>query len=61
MILEVKTKTKYNLQPIQQRVEVSFNYPVHFTNGIFDVDNPLLAQVITGDGEGKPKKVVAVV
>ncbi|MEL6457321.1 MAG: 3-dehydroquinate synthase [Cyanobacteria bacterium J06621_15] len=61
MILEVKTKTKYNLQPIQQRVEVSFNYPVHFTNGIFDVDNPLLAQVITGDGETKPKKVVAVV
>ncbi|BAY84146.1 3-dehydroquinate synthase [Calothrix parasitica NIES-267] len=61
MILEVQSKTKYNLQPIQQRVEVSFNYPVHFTNGIFDVDNPLLGQVITSDGEAKPKKVVAVV
>ena len=62
MILEVKrSKTKYNLQPIQQRVEVSFNYPVHFTNGIFDLDNPLLRQVITNDGEAKPKKVVVVV
>jgi len=62
MILEVKrSKTKYNLQPIQQRVEVSFNYPVHFTNGIFDLDNPLLGQVITSDGEAKPKKVVFVV
>ena len=54
MILEVKSKAKYNLQPIQQRVAVSFNYPVHFTNGIFDLDNPLLAQVITNDGEAKP-------
>ena len=61
MILEVKSKAKYNLQPIQQRVEVSFNYPVHFTNGIFDLDNPLLGRVITSDGEAKPKKVVAVV
>ncbi|MEL6166930.1 MAG: 3-dehydroquinate synthase, partial [Cyanobacteria bacterium J06628_3] len=61
MILEVKSKTKYNLQPIQQRVEVSFNYPVHFTNGIFDLDNPLLTRVITSDGEAKPKKVVVVV
>ena len=61
MILEVKSKTKYNLQPIQQRVEVTFNYPVHFTNGIFDLDNPLLGQVITSDGEVKPKKLVVVV
>ncbi|MEO1429428.1 MAG: 3-dehydroquinate synthase [Cyanobacteria bacterium J06633_8] len=61
MILEVKSKPKYYLQPIQQRVEVSFNYPVHFTNGIFDLDNPLLAQIIENDGEAKPKKVVFVV
>ncbi|AFY54429.1 3-dehydroquinate synthetase [Rivularia sp. PCC 7116] len=61
MILEVKSKPKYNLQPIQQRVEVTFNYPVHFTNGIFDLDNPLLAQIIENDGEAKPKKIVFVV
>ncbi len=61
MILDLKILTKLNLQPIQQRVEVTFNYPVHFTKGIFNLDNPLLAQVIANDGEAKPKKVVVVV
>ncbi|MBF2017686.1 MAG: 3-dehydroquinate synthase [Rivularia sp. T60_A2020_040] len=61
MILELKRNTKFSLQPIQQRVEVTFNYAVHFTNGIFDLDNPLLAQIVASDGEAKPKKVVAVV
>jgi 3-dehydroquinate synthase len=61
MILDIKRKNKFNLQPIVQRVEVTFNYPVHFTNGIFNFDNPLLAQVIANDGEAKPKKVIAVV
>ncbi|MEO0684400.1 MAG: 3-dehydroquinate synthase [Cyanobacteria bacterium J06649_11] len=61
MILEVQRKPKYNLQPIQQRVQVTFNYPVHFTNGIFDLDNPLLTQVIANDTEAKPKKVVFVI
>ncbi|NJN07993.1 MAG: 3-dehydroquinate synthase [Richelia sp. RM2_1_2] len=61
MILELKRNTKFSLQPIQQRVEVTFNYAVHFTNGIFDLDNPLLAQVVASDGEAKSKKVVAVV
>ena len=61
MILDLKRKAKYKLQPIQQRVEVTFNYPVHFTNGIFNLDNPLLAQVVAEDGEAKPKKVVFVV
>ncbi|MEA5594961.1 3-dehydroquinate synthase [Rivularia sp. UHCC 0363] len=61
MILDLKRKTKFELKPIQQRVEVTFNYAVHFTNGIFDLDNPLLAEVIANDGEAKPKKVVAVV
>ncbi|MGB3653484.1 MAG: 3-dehydroquinate synthase, partial [Rivularia sp. (in: cyanobacteria)] len=61
MILDLKRKTKYKLQPIQQRVEVTFNYSVHFTNGIFNLDNPLLARVVADDGEAKPKKVVFVV
>lgn len=40
---------------------MTFDYPVHFTNGIFDLDNPLLASIIANDGEAKPKKVVAVI
>ncbi len=61
MILEIQRKTKFKLPPIQQHVEVTFQYPVHFTNGIFASNNPLLAQIIASDSEAKPKKAVVVV
>ncbi|HEY9804262.1 MAG TPA: 3-dehydroquinate synthase [Leptolyngbyaceae cyanobacterium] len=61
MILDIRQKTKFNLQPIQQNFAVSFNYEIHFTNHLFSLKNPTLAQVITSDGDKKPKKVVAVV
>ncbi|BAT52848.1 3-dehydroquinate synthase AroB [Nostoc sp. NIES-3756] len=61
MILDIRQKTKFNLQPIQQSFAVSFNYEIHFTNNLFSLKNPTLAQVITSDGDKKPKKVVAVV
>ncbi len=61
MILDIKQKKTFNLQPIHQRVAVSFNYEICFTNNLFDLKNPTLAQVITADGEQKPKKVLAVV
>ncbi|MBD2357003.1 3-dehydroquinate synthase [Tolypothrix sp. FACHB-123] len=50
-----------SLKPIQQSVHVTFNYDVHFTHGLFELDNPLLAEVIAGYGEITPKKVLAVV
>ncbi|MBD2194284.1 MULTISPECIES: 3-dehydroquinate synthase [Calothrix] len=50
-----------SLKPIQQSVQVTFNYDVHFTHGLFELDNPLLAEVIAGNGEITPKKVLAVV
>lgn len=49
------------MQPLQQRVPVTFNYNVHFTEGLFQLGNPLLAQVIAADRGVSPKKVVAVV
>ncbi|BCL36476.1 3-dehydroquinate synthase [Nostoc sp. MS1] len=61
MILDIRQKTKFNLQPIQQNFAVSFNYEIHFTTNLFSLKNPTLAQVIGSDGEKKPKKVVAVV
>ncbi|MBH8554117.1 3-dehydroquinate synthase [Nostocaceae cyanobacterium CENA357] len=61
MILEIRQKKTFNLQPIHQRVSVSFNYEIYFTNNLFELKNPTLAQVITADGEQKPKKVLAVV
>ncbi|MBD6616806.1 3-dehydroquinate synthase [Komarekiella sp. 'clone 1'] len=60
MVIDIK-KSKFNLQPIHQSVSVSFNYEICFTNNLFELKNPTLAQVITADGETKPKKIVAVV
>jgi 3-dehydroquinate synthase len=57
MIVDIKQKSRL----IHQRVSVTFNYEVYFTQNLFELKNPTLAQVITADGETKPKKLVAVV
>lgn len=57
MIVDIKQKSKL----IHQRVSVTFNYEVYFTQNLFELKNPTLAQVVTADEETKPKKVVAVV
>ncbi|BAZ48424.1 3-dehydroquinate synthase [Nostoc sp. NIES-4103] len=49
------------LEPIHQNISVTFQYQIQFTSHVFNLKNPTLAQVITEDGEKKPKKVVAVV
>lgn len=46
---------------IQQDFQVSFRYPVHFTTGLFALDNPLFHEVIRADGGELPRKVLAVV
>ncbi|MBD0389298.1 MAG: 3-dehydroquinate synthase [Nostoc sp. C3-bin3] len=61
MVVDIKQKSRFSLQPIHQRVAVTFNYEVYFTQNLFELKNPTLAQVITADGEAKPKKVVAIV
>lgn len=61
MIVDIKQKSRFNLQSIHQRVSVTFNYEVYFTQNLFDLKNTTLAQAIAADGETKPKKVVAVV
>ena len=38
------------MQPIDQAVRVSFRYPVHFTTDLFSPNNPLLRDVLAGDG-----------
>ncbi|RCJ18072.1 3-dehydroquinate synthase [Nostoc sp. ATCC 43529] len=59
--MAIKQKTALNLQPINQCVQVTFNYDVHFTRGLFELDNSLLAQVIARNGEITPKRVLVVV
>jgi 3-dehydroquinate synthase len=38
------------MRPIDQAVRVSFRYPVHFTTDLFSPHNPLLRDVLAGDG-----------
>ncbi len=57
MIVDIKQKNRL----IHQRVSVTFNYEIYFTQNLFELKNPTLAQVISADEETKPKKVVAVV
>ncbi|MDZ8262524.1 3-dehydroquinate synthase [Nostoc sp. ChiQUE01b] len=57
MIVNIKQKSRL----IHQRVSVTFNYEVYFTQNLFELKNPTLAQVIGADEETKPKKLVAVI
>ncbi|WP_392531674.1 3-dehydroquinate synthase [Nostoc sp. C117] len=59
--MALKQKTTLNVQPIHQCVKVTFNYDVQFTRGLFELNNPILAQVITANGEITPKRVLVVV
>ncbi|MEH2348588.1 MAG: 3-dehydroquinate synthase [Nostoc sp.] len=59
--MAIQQKTALTLQPINQRICVTFNYNVHFTKGLFQLDNPLLAQVIAAEGETTPKQLLVVV
>ncbi len=60
MATNTKSKISYNVQPIEQYVPVSFRYDVLFTNGLFQVGNPLLAQTIVAEG-GETKRAIAIV
>lgn len=49
------------IKTIHQDFQVSFRYPVHFTEGLFDLGNPLFHEIIREAGSDLPKKVLAVV
>lgn len=46
------------MQSIKQDIEVRFRYAVHFTNGLFDLQNPLLADVIGNESRANALFVV---
>lgn len=49
------------LTTIQQDLQVSFRYPVHFTRDLFAADNPLLKDVVAHDAGDLPRKLLVVV
>jgi len=48
------------MKHIEQNVPVSFTYYVHFTEGLFDRDNTIFADLIRDASSGKPLKVLFV-
>lgn len=48
------------MDAIQQEIHVSFQYPVHFTTGVFTAANPLLRDVVTRPGASGVSRVLVV-
>ncbi|MCP4455080.1 MAG: 3-dehydroquinate synthase [Planctomycetes bacterium] len=47
-----------NAEPYIQQFSVPFRYPVYFTQGLFDPDNPILENVVATSGTAKPHRVL---
>lgn len=50
-----------HIPPLKQQFRVAFFYDVHFTEGMFDVRNTLIRDVLAQDGGTEPRKVFFVV
>lgn len=59
--IEKTTRSPLSLQTIEQEVPVTFRYNVYFTDGLFELKNPLLSQVVATDGKSSPNKAIAIV
>ena len=46
---------------INQRITVQFDFPVHFTRGLFQADNPLLADTVTRMEPGRRHRILFVI
>lgn len=49
------------MNEIRQRVHVTFEFPVVFTTGLFDISNPTLRQLVTAEPDPTPADAVVVV
>jgi 3-dehydroquinate synthase len=61
MTLSIQKSTKLDFQPLHQCIPVTFRYDVRFTTGLFEIDNPLLAEVMAADGKPGSKRAIAIV
>ena len=61
MLIQPKNQNKtFSCVALQQDIEVKFSYGVHFTRGLFDTTNPLLAEVV-GANANAPKSIIVAV
>ena len=49
------------LAPLHQEIRVNFRYGVYFTEDVFAPHNPLLAEIVAGEGVELPRKILVVV
>lgn len=49
------------MQTIHQELNVRFQYDVHFTEGVFDVENNLLAEILERSDDPFPRRVLTVI
>jgi 3-dehydroquinate synthase len=53
--------TDYTMDALHQHIRVTFEYPVHFTAGVFNTSNPVLREVLTKAPDPRPSNIVAIV
>jgi 3-dehydroquinate synthase len=60
-LLTVIMRKMTGMEAIEQRIEYTVRYPVHFSSRVFDPDNTLLREVIAGPAPGAPARLMVVV
>jgi 3-dehydroquinate synthase len=59
--IEQNKRFSLHLPTIEQQVPITFRYNVYFTDQLFELDNPLLSQIVATDGKSTPNKAIAIV
>jgi 3-dehydroquinate synthase len=59
--IEQAHSEQHHFPPLAQKIQVTFEYPVHFTNGLFQIGNPLLAKTIAPYPGNQPKPAIVVI
>jgi len=60
MVASSTPLNRHSHQLLQQNFSVTFQYQVHFTEQLFDSNNPLLANVVAADSETLPHKMMVI-
>lgn len=61
MVIRLEPKPDLNLPPLQPHFSVTFEYSIQFTNGVFKLNNSLLAQLVNRDRQLKAKPIIAII
>ncbi len=61
MLIQQKNQNQtFQAKSLEQDIEVKFSYGVHFTKGLFDTTNPLLAEVVGANSKASKSIIIAI-